>query len=43
MIEHMAARLTEKNVEYAREAQLVDGESRQRKARYKRLLERAEY
>ncbi|MDP1734039.1 MAG: DUF6279 family lipoprotein [Sulfuritalea sp.] len=42
-IERMAARLAEKNVEYAKDAQLADGESGQRKARYKRLLERAEY
>ncbi|MCX7155463.1 MAG: DUF6279 family lipoprotein [Rhodocyclales bacterium] len=42
-IERMAGRLTEKNADYAKEAQLADGESGQRKARYKRLLERAEY
>ena len=42
-IERMAGRLAEKNADYAREAQLADGESGQRKARYKRLLERAEY
>ena len=42
-IERMAARLAEKNAEYAKEAHLADGEAGQRKARYKRLLERAEY
>lgn len=42
-IERMAARLAEKNADYAKEAQLADGESGQRKARYKRTLERAEY
>jgi len=42
-IDRMAARLAEKNADYAREAQLADGESGQRKARYKRLLERTEY
>ncbi|MDK9702615.1 MAG: DUF6279 family lipoprotein [Sulfuritalea sp.] len=42
-IERMAGRQTEKNADYAREAQLADGESGQRKARYKRLLERAEH
>ncbi|TND00091.1 MAG: hypothetical protein FD118_3409 [Rhodocyclaceae bacterium] len=42
-IERMAGRQAEKNADYAKEAQLADGESGQRKARYKRLLERAEY
>lgn len=42
-IERMAERLADKNLDYAREAQLAEGESGQRKARYKRLLERAEY
>ena len=42
-IERMAGRLAEKNADYAKEAQLADGESGQRKARYKRTLERAEY
>jgi hypothetical protein len=42
-IERMVARVAEKNLEYAKEAQLADGEDGQRKARYKRLLERAEY
>ena len=42
-IEHMAARLAEKNADHAKEARLAEGESGQRKARYKRTLERAEY
>jgi hypothetical protein len=42
-IERITERLADKNLEYAREAQLADGESGQRKVRYKRLLERAEY
>jgi hypothetical protein len=42
-IERMAERLADKNLEYAKEAQLADGEGGQRKARYKRLLERTEY
>ena len=42
-IDRMAARLAEKNLEYAAEAGLGDGESGQRKARYKKFLERAEY
>jgi len=42
-IERTAARLTEKNADHAKEARLAEGESGQRKARYKRLLERAEY
>lgn len=42
-IQRMAERLAEKNLDHAREAQLADGESGQRKARYKKLLERAEY
>jgi hypothetical protein len=42
-IERMAARQAEKNVDYAREAKLAEGEAGQRKARHKRLLERAEY
>lgn len=42
-IERMAARQTEKNADYAKEARLAEGEAGQRKARYKRLLERAEY
>jgi hypothetical protein len=42
-IERVTERLAEKNLDYAREAQLADGESGQRKVRYKRLLERAEY
>lgn len=42
-IERMAGRFAEKNADYAKEAQLAEGESGQRKARYKRLLERVEY
>lgn len=42
-IERMTVRLADKNADYAREAQLADGETGQRKVRYKRLLERAEY
>lgn len=42
-IERMAARQAEKNTDYAKEAKLAEGEAGQRKARYKRLLERAEY
>ena len=42
-IERMSARQAEKDADYAREARLAEGESGQRKARYKRLLERAEY
>jgi hypothetical protein len=42
-IERMAGRLADKNADYVKEAQLADGEIGQRKARYKRLLERAEY
>lgn len=42
-IDRMAARLAEKNADYAKEARLADGETGQRKARMKRLLERAEY
>lgn len=42
-IERMADRLAEKNADLAKEARLADGENAQRQARYKRLLERAEY
>lgn len=42
-IERMATRQAEKNADYAKEARLAEGEAGQRKARYKRLLERAEY
>lgn len=42
-IDRMAARLADKNADYAKEARLADGEAGQRKARFKRLLERAEY
>jgi len=41
--EHMAGRMAEKNADYAKEAQLAEGETGQRQARYKRLLEQAEY
>jgi hypothetical protein len=42
-IERMAARMADKNLSYAKEARLAEGEAGQRKARFKRLLERAEY
>ena len=42
-IDRMATRLAEKNADHAKEARLADGEIGQRKARGKRLLERAEY
>lgn len=42
-IERMAARLAEKNADYASEAKLSEDERGQRRARYKRLLERTEY
>ena len=42
-IDRIAARYAEKNVEYAKEAGLNEGEGGQRKARLKRMLERAEY
>lgn len=42
-IERMAAKFAEKNVGYAKEARLTEGEAGQREARFKRLLERAEY
>lgn len=42
-IERMAAKLADKNASYAKEARLAEGEAGQRKARFKRLLERAEY
>ncbi len=42
-IDRMAARLAEKNADYAKAARLADGEAGQRKARLKRLMERAEY
>ena len=42
-IDHMAARLSDKNADHAKEIQLAAGESGQRKARYTRWLERAEY
>lgn len=42
-IERMAGRQAEKNADFAKEAQLAEGESGRRKARYKRVLERTEY
>lgn len=42
-IERMAARFAEKNIDYAGEAKLAEDENGQRRARYKRLLERTEY
>jgi len=42
-IERMAARFADKNADYAREARLDEDEASQRLARYRRLLERAEY
>ena len=42
-IERMAERQAEKNADYAKDERLAESESGQRKARYKRLLERAEY
>lgn len=42
-IERMARRIEDKNADHAKEIRLAEGESGQHKARYKRLLERAEY
>jgi hypothetical protein len=42
-IDRMAARFAEKNADLAEEMRLADGDAAQNKARYKRLLERAEY
>jgi len=42
-IDRMSARLAEKTADFAKEIRLVEGEAGQRKARFKRLLERAEY
>jgi len=42
-IDRMAARFAEKNADLAREMRLAEGDAAQHKARYKRLLERAEY
>jgi hypothetical protein len=42
-IERMSARFTEKNADFAKEAKLGENQAAQRKVRYKRLLERAEY
>ena len=41
-IDRMAARFAEKNVDLAKEMRLTEGEAAQKKARYKRVLERAE-
>jgi len=42
-IDLMATRMAEKNADYTKEMQLAAGDLAQRKARYKRTLERAEY
>lgn len=42
-IERMARRIEDKNADHSKDIGLAEGESGQRKARYKRLLERAEY
>jgi hypothetical protein len=42
-IERMSARFAEKNADFSKEAKLGENEAAQRKVRYKRLLERAEY
>jgi hypothetical protein len=42
-IDRMAARFAGKNADLAEEMRLAEGEAAQHKARYKRLLERAEY
>jgi hypothetical protein len=42
-IDRMAARFAEKNADLVKEMRLAEGEAAQHKARYKRLLERAEY
>lgn len=42
-IERMSQRIADRSADHAKEAQLANGESAQRKARYKRLLEQAEY
>lgn len=42
-IDRMANRMSEKNTAYAKDAGLAEGEPAQRKARFKRLMERAEY
>ncbi len=42
-IERMAKRFDDKNADYARDHQLADGAAGQRKARSKRMVERAEY
>ncbi len=42
-IDRMAARFAEKNADLTKEMRLAEGQAAQNKARYKRLLERAEY
>lgn len=42
-IDRMATRLAEKNADYVRDTRLAEGDSGQRKARHKRLVEQAEY
>lgn len=42
-IDRMATQFADKNASYAKEARLAEGEAGQRKARLKKLLERAEY
>jgi hypothetical protein len=42
-IERVAKRFGDKNADWAKEARLAEGETGQRKARFKRILERAEY
>jgi len=42
-IDRMAARFAEKNADLAKEMRLAEGDAAQNKARYKRVLERAEY
>jgi hypothetical protein len=42
-IDRLASRFAEKNAELAKEMRLGEGDAAQNKARYKRLLERAEY
>ena len=42
-IERMSAQLAEKTAAYAKEIQLADGDGGQRKAQFRRVLERSEY
>jgi len=42
-IDRMAARFAEKNADLAKEMRLAEGDAAQNEARYKRLMERAEY